>query len=78
MSESIQQDFVKPLHVTVIITDDVCKINLIVSQGVTQEIRVPISQIHTNPRPIIPSIKEVEPNTSRMQIEKILRPRKVR
>ena len=78
MSETIQQDFVKPLHVTVIITDDVCKINLIVSQGVTQEIRVPISQIHTNPRPIIPSIDEVEPNTSRMQIEKILRPRKVR
>jgi len=78
MSESIQQDFVKPLHVTVIITDDVCKINLIVSQGVTQEIRVPISQIHTNPRPIIPSINEVEASTSKMQIEKILRPRKVR
>jgi len=78
MSESIQQDFVKPLHVTVIITDDVCKINLIVSQGVTQEIRVPISQIHTNPRPMIPSLDEVDANNSRLQIEKILRPRKVR
>ncbi len=78
MSEKIQQDFIRPLHVTVIITDDVCKVNLIISQGVTQEIRVPINQIHTNPRPVIPSIDEVEANTSRMQIEKILRPRKVR
>ena len=77
MSESIQQDFVKPLHVTVIITDDVCKINLIISQGVTQEIRVPISQIHTNPRPMIPSIDKIDPLNNK-QIEKILIPRKVR
>jgi len=76
MSEKIQQDFIRPLHVTVIITDDVCKVNLIISQGVTQEIRVPINHIHTNPRPMIPSIDEVEPTVR--DIEKILRPRKVR
>ncbi len=77
MSEKIQQDFIRPLHVTVIITDDVCKVNLIISQGVTQEIRVPINQIHTNPRPQIPPIDEVDPNNSMRKIKKILRTRKV-
>ena len=78
MAETIQQDFIRPLHVTVIITDDVCKVNLIISQGVTQEIRVPINPIHTNPRPQIPSIDEVDPNHTFRDIDKILRPRKVR